>query len=152
MGHGHVIWLQPLLLPLRVQLRCQGNPGSRGLGLALCLSDVGAPGWPHRGCSFWGGGGCAASLLRPKEPQLIPVPFPLFQGLIVLGEASPPDAAVDDVSCPISAEVKLEPGADRLVSASSRSSWVCELHLGGFCGREDSFKLLWERDQRVTEC
>ncbi|XP_064030722.1 KAT8 regulatory NSL complex subunit 1 isoform X2 [Pogoniulus pusillus] len=36
------------------------------------------------------------------------------KGLIVLGEASPPDAAVDDVSRPASAEVKLEPGADRL--------------------------------------
>ncbi|XP_033926047.1 KAT8 regulatory NSL complex subunit 1 isoform X2 [Melopsittacus undulatus] len=41
------------------------------------------------------------------------------KGLIVLGEASPPDPAVDDASRPVSAEVKLEPGADRLgVSAS----------------------------------
>lgn len=65
--------------------------------------------------------GCAVSLLNPKDPRLIPVPFPLFQGLIVLGEASPPDPAVDDASRPVSAEVKLEPGADRLVSASSRA-------------------------------
>ncbi|NXN28401.1 KANL1 protein, partial [Nycticryphes semicollaris] len=36
------------------------------------------------------------------------------KGLIVLGEASPPDPAVDDTSRPVSAEVKLEPGADRL--------------------------------------
>ncbi|NXJ71708.1 KANL1 protein, partial [Rostratula benghalensis] len=36
------------------------------------------------------------------------------KGLIVLGEASPPDPAVDDASRPVSAEVKLEPGADRL--------------------------------------
>lgn len=68
------------------------------------------------------------SLLRPKDPQLIPVPFPLFQGLVVLGEASPPEPAVDDASRPVSAEVKLEPGADRLVSASSRSDWVQILH------------------------
>uniref|UniRef100_A0A8C3UYQ9 KAT8 regulatory NSL complex subunit 1 n=1 Tax=Catharus ustulatus TaxID=91951 RepID=A0A8C3UYQ9_CATUS len=39
------------------------------------------------------------------------------KGLIVLGEASPPDPAVDD-SRPLRAEVKLEPGAERLVSAS----------------------------------
>lgn len=45
--------------------------------------------------------------------------FPLLQGLIVLGEASPPEPAVDDSSRPLRAEVKLEPGADRLVSASS---------------------------------
>ncbi|KFO97593.1 KAT8 regulatory NSL complex subunit 1 [Calypte anna] len=36
------------------------------------------------------------------------------KGLIVLGEASPPDPAVDDASHPLSAEVKLEPGAERL--------------------------------------
>uniref|UniRef100_A0A8D0F8I6 KAT8 regulatory NSL complex subunit 1 n=1 Tax=Strix occidentalis caurina TaxID=311401 RepID=A0A8D0F8I6_STROC len=50
------------------------------------------------------------------------------KGLIVLGEASPPDPAVDDASRPVSAEVKLEPGADRLVSASSRRDWVQILH------------------------
>uniref|UniRef100_A0A8C0FG97 KAT8 regulatory NSL complex subunit 1 n=1 Tax=Bubo bubo TaxID=30461 RepID=A0A8C0FG97_BUBBB len=43
------------------------------------------------------------------------------KGLIVLGEASPPDPAVDDASRPVSAEVKLEPGADRLVSYLSFS-------------------------------
>lgn len=67
-----------------------------------------------------------------KGPQLIPVPFPLFQGLIVLGEASPPDPAADDASRPFSAEVKLEPGADWLVSASSRSDWVQMLHVHQF--------------------
>lgn len=58
--------------------------------------------------------------MNPKDPRLIPVPFPLFQGLIVLGEAAPPDPAVDDASRAVSAEGKLEPGAERLVSASSR--------------------------------
>ncbi|NXS99143.1 KANL1 protein, partial [Jacana jacana] len=42
------------------------------------------------------------------------------KGLIVLGEASPPDPAVDDVSHPVSAEVKLEPGADRLSVSGSQ--------------------------------
>ncbi|XP_074973239.1 KAT8 regulatory NSL complex subunit 1 isoform X4 [Phalacrocorax aristotelis] len=42
------------------------------------------------------------------------------KGLIVLGEASPPDPAVDDASRPISAEVKLEPGADRLSVSGSQ--------------------------------
>ncbi|XP_075027394.1 KAT8 regulatory NSL complex subunit 1 isoform X2 [Calonectris borealis] len=42
------------------------------------------------------------------------------KGLIVLGEASPPDPAVDDASRPVSAEVKLEPGADRLVYPKRR--------------------------------
>ncbi|XP_054657154.1 KAT8 regulatory NSL complex subunit 1 isoform X3 [Grus americana] len=42
------------------------------------------------------------------------------KGLIVLGEASPPDPAVDDASCPVSAEVKLEPGADRLSVSGSQ--------------------------------
>lgn len=88
--------------------------------------------------SFLGDDGRAVSLLRPKDLQLIPVPFPLFQGLIVLGEASPPDPAVDDASRPVSAEVKLEPGADRLVSASSRSDWVQILHVREFLGREGS--------------
>ncbi|NWS77085.1 KANL1 protein, partial [Crotophaga sulcirostris] len=36
------------------------------------------------------------------------------KGLIVLGEASSPDPAVDGASRPVSAEVKLEPGANRL--------------------------------------
>lgn len=81
-------------------------------------------------------------MLRMKDLQLIPVPFPLFQGLIVLGEASPPDPAVDDASRPVSAEVKLEPGADRLVSASSRSDWVQILHIHEFwVGKVCPFKL-----------
>ncbi|NXP71118.1 KANL1 protein, partial [Ramphastos sulfuratus] len=42
------------------------------------------------------------------------------KGLIVLGEASPPDAAVDDASRPLSAEVKLEPGAERLSAPGSQ--------------------------------
>ncbi|XP_075299899.1 KAT8 regulatory NSL complex subunit 1 isoform X3 [Opisthocomus hoazin] len=42
------------------------------------------------------------------------------KGLIVLGEASPPDPAVDDASRPVSAEVKLEPGADRLSVCGSQ--------------------------------
>ncbi|XP_029877304.1 KAT8 regulatory NSL complex subunit 1 isoform X3 [Aquila chrysaetos chrysaetos] len=42
------------------------------------------------------------------------------KGLIVLGEASPPDPAVDDASRPVSAEVKLEPGADRLSISGSQ--------------------------------
>ncbi|KQK73585.1 hypothetical protein AAES_165658 [Amazona aestiva] len=42
------------------------------------------------------------------------------KGLIVLGEASPPDPAVDDASRPVSAEVKLEPGADRLGVSGSQ--------------------------------
>ncbi|XP_069642758.1 KAT8 regulatory NSL complex subunit 1 isoform X3 [Haliaeetus albicilla] len=42
------------------------------------------------------------------------------KGLIVLGEASPPDPAVDDASRPVSAEVKLEPGADRLSVSGSQ--------------------------------
>ncbi|KAM6108066.1 LOW QUALITY PROTEIN: KAT8 regulatory NSL complex subunit 1 [Pterocles gutturalis] len=40
------------------------------------------------------------------------------KGLIVLGEASPPDPA--DASHPLSAEVKLEPGADRLSVSGSQ--------------------------------
>ncbi|XP_048782888.1 KAT8 regulatory NSL complex subunit 1 isoform X2 [Lagopus muta] len=36
------------------------------------------------------------------------------KGLIVLGEAAPPDPAADDASRPVSADVKLEPGAERL--------------------------------------
>ncbi|XP_025052669.1 KAT8 regulatory NSL complex subunit 1 isoform X5 [Alligator sinensis] len=36
------------------------------------------------------------------------------KGLIALGEASPPDPAADDASHSLSAEVKLEPGIDRL--------------------------------------
>lgn len=87
---------------------------------------------------FLGDAGCAVSVLRSEDPQLIPVPFPLFQGLIVLGEASPPDPAADDASRPFSAEVKLEPGADRLVSASSRRNWVQILHAHRFwVGRVD---------------
>lgn len=62
--------------------------------------------------------GCAVALLGPKEPRFIHALFHLFQGLIVLGEASPPDPAADDASRPISADVKLEPGAERLVSAA----------------------------------
>ncbi|NWU87180.1 KANL1 protein, partial [Onychorhynchus coronatus] len=42
------------------------------------------------------------------------------KGLIVLGEASPPDPAVDDSSHPVRAEVKLEPGADRLGVSGSQ--------------------------------
>ncbi|XP_009078969.1 PREDICTED: KAT8 regulatory NSL complex subunit 1, partial [Acanthisitta chloris] len=42
------------------------------------------------------------------------------KGLIVLGEASPPDPAVDDASRPVRAEVKLEPGADRLSVSGSQ--------------------------------
>uniref|UniRef100_A0A452IDR3 PEHE domain-containing protein n=1 Tax=Gopherus agassizii TaxID=38772 RepID=A0A452IDR3_9SAUR len=42
------------------------------------------------------------------------------KGLIVLGEASSPDTAVDDVSHPLSAEVKLEPGTDRLGTSISQ--------------------------------
>ncbi|NXU48589.1 KANL1 protein, partial [Turnix velox] len=42
------------------------------------------------------------------------------KGLVVLGEASPPDPAVDDGSRPISAEVKLEPGVDRLSVSGSQ--------------------------------
>ncbi|OPJ74626.1 KAT8 regulatory NSL complex subunit 1 isoform C [Patagioenas fasciata monilis] len=42
------------------------------------------------------------------------------KGLIVLGEASPPDPAADDASRPFSAEVKLEPGADRLSVSGSQ--------------------------------
>ncbi|XP_031456767.1 KAT8 regulatory NSL complex subunit 1 isoform X2 [Phasianus colchicus] len=42
------------------------------------------------------------------------------KGLIVLGEASPPDPAVDDASRPISADVKLEPGAERLSVSGSQ--------------------------------
>ncbi|XP_068775558.1 KAT8 regulatory NSL complex subunit 1 isoform X1 [Struthio camelus] len=42
------------------------------------------------------------------------------KGLIVLGEASPPDPAVDDASRPVSTEVKLEPGADRLSVSGSQ--------------------------------
>ncbi|KAM9112672.1 KAT8 regulatory NSL complex subunit 1 isoform 1-T3 [Pangshura tecta] len=42
------------------------------------------------------------------------------KGLIVLGEASSPDTAVDDASHPLSAEVKLEPGTDRLGASISQ--------------------------------
>ncbi|KFU83676.1 KAT8 regulatory NSL complex subunit 1, partial [Chaetura pelagica] len=42
------------------------------------------------------------------------------KGLIVLGEASTPDPAGDDASRPISAEVKLEPGAERLSVSGSQ--------------------------------
>ncbi|NWU34494.1 KANL1 protein, partial [Hylia prasina] len=42
------------------------------------------------------------------------------KGLIVLGEASPPDPAADDSSRPVRAEVKLEPGADRLSVSGSQ--------------------------------
>ncbi|NXW85951.1 KANL1 protein, partial [Alopecoenas beccarii] len=42
------------------------------------------------------------------------------KGLIVLGEGSPPDPAADDASRPFSAEVKLEPGADRLSVSGSQ--------------------------------
>ncbi|XP_015741256.1 KAT8 regulatory NSL complex subunit 1 isoform X1 [Coturnix japonica] len=42
------------------------------------------------------------------------------KGLIVLGEASPPDPTVDDASRPISADVKLEPGAERLSVSGSQ--------------------------------
>ncbi|KFO62824.1 KAT8 regulatory NSL complex subunit 1, partial [Corvus brachyrhynchos] len=42
------------------------------------------------------------------------------KGLIVLGEASPPDPAVDDSSRPVRAEVKLEPGAERLSVSGSQ--------------------------------
>lgn len=66
--------------------------------------------------------GCAVALLAPREPRFIHAPFPLLQGLIVLGEASPPDPAADDASRPMSADVKLEPGAERLVSAAVRGA------------------------------
>uniref|UniRef100_A0A8C9EGW3 KAT8 regulatory NSL complex subunit 1 n=1 Tax=Pavo cristatus TaxID=9049 RepID=A0A8C9EGW3_PAVCR len=42
------------------------------------------------------------------------------KGLIVLGEASPPDPAADDASRPVSADVKLEPGAERLSVSGSQ--------------------------------
>ncbi|NXA61044.1 KANL1 protein, partial [Mohoua ochrocephala] len=42
------------------------------------------------------------------------------KGLIVLGEASPPDPAAEDSSRPVRAEVKLEPGADRLSVSGSQ--------------------------------
>ncbi|NXN80170.1 KANL1 protein, partial [Bombycilla garrulus] len=42
------------------------------------------------------------------------------KGLIVLGEASPADPAVDDSSRPLRAEVKLEPGAERLSVSGSQ--------------------------------
>ncbi|KAM9174821.1 KAT8 regulatory NSL complex subunit 1 isoform 2-T3 [Mergus octosetaceus] len=42
------------------------------------------------------------------------------KGLIVLGEAAPPDPAVDDASRPVSAEGKLEPGAERLSVSGSQ--------------------------------
>ncbi|NWV26205.1 KANL1 protein, partial [Origma solitaria] len=42
------------------------------------------------------------------------------KGLIVLGEASPADPAVDDSCRPVRAEVKLEPGADRLSVSGSQ--------------------------------
>ncbi|XP_043359393.1 KAT8 regulatory NSL complex subunit 1 isoform X3 [Dermochelys coriacea] len=42
------------------------------------------------------------------------------KGLIVLGEAFSPDTAVDDASHPLSAEVKLEPGTDRLGASISQ--------------------------------
>ncbi|PKU32598.1 hypothetical protein llap_17098 [Limosa lapponica baueri] len=72
------------------------------------------------GGSFWGMRDAQFPLPGPKDLRLIPLPFPLFQGLIVLGEASPPDPAVDDASRPVSAEVKLEPGADRLNVSGSQ--------------------------------
>uniref|UniRef100_A0A8B9ZTQ8 KAT8 regulatory NSL complex subunit 1 n=1 Tax=Anas zonorhyncha TaxID=75864 RepID=A0A8B9ZTQ8_9AVES len=42
------------------------------------------------------------------------------KGLIVLGEAAPPDPAVDDASRAVSAEGKLEPGAERLSVSGSQ--------------------------------
>ncbi|XP_021233333.1 KAT8 regulatory NSL complex subunit 1 isoform X2 [Numida meleagris] len=42
------------------------------------------------------------------------------KGLIVLGEASPPDPAADDASRPVSADVKPEPGAERLSVSGSQ--------------------------------
>ncbi|XP_019403997.1 PREDICTED: KAT8 regulatory NSL complex subunit 1 isoform X3 [Crocodylus porosus] len=42
------------------------------------------------------------------------------KGLIALGEASPPDPAADDASRSLSAEVKLEPGIDRLGASVSQ--------------------------------
>ncbi|XP_065603302.1 KAT8 regulatory NSL complex subunit 1 isoform X2 [Cyrtonyx montezumae] len=42
------------------------------------------------------------------------------KGLIVLGEASPPDPTVDDLSRPVSADVKLEPGVERLSVSGSQ--------------------------------
>ncbi|NXO61425.1 KANL1 protein, partial [Phainopepla nitens] len=42
------------------------------------------------------------------------------KGLIVLGEASPPDPAADDSSRVLRAEVKLEPGAERLSVSGSQ--------------------------------
>ncbi|NXC27881.1 KANL1 protein, partial [Campylorhamphus procurvoides] len=42
------------------------------------------------------------------------------KGLIVLGEASPPDAAGEDSARPVRAEVKVEPGAERLSVSGSQ--------------------------------
>ncbi|NXD26866.1 KANL1 protein, partial [Spelaeornis formosus] len=42
------------------------------------------------------------------------------KGLIVLGEASPPDPAADKKNRPVRAEAKLEPGADRLSVSGSQ--------------------------------
>ncbi|NWR23539.1 KANL1 protein, partial [Emberiza fucata] len=82
--------------------------------------------WHHVWKPWWegiqhggvGDGGGAVSPWTPKDLQFIPVP--LLQGLIVLGEASPPDPAVDDSSRPVRAEVRLEPGAERLSVSGSQ--------------------------------
>jgi len=53
-GWRHVVWLQPPSFPLRVQLRCQENPGSGGFGLASHLKNaVGIQALLCSGCSFW---------------------------------------------------------------------------------------------------
>lgn len=77
--------------------------------------------------------GCAVALLGPKEPHLIHALFHLFQGLIVLGEAAPPDPAADDASRPVSADVKPEPGAERLVSAAVHGAQPSYPHPSGIC-------------------
>ncbi|NWR79667.1 KANL1 protein, partial [Centropus unirufus] len=47
------------------------------------------------------------------------------KGLIVLGEASPPDPATDGASRPVSTEIKLEPGAERLSVPGSQPLENC---------------------------
>lgn len=88
-----------------------------------------------------GDSGCAVSLWTSKDLQFIPVP--LLQGLIVLGEASPPDPAVDDSSRPVRAEVRLEPGAERLVSARVGLTDCSRGFPAPLLGREGSSLKLW---------
>lgn len=84
--------------------------------------------WEHPGVQFGSTLGCSFPV-HTRGCAVIAVP--LLQGLIVLGEASPPDPAVED-SRPVRAEVKLEPGAERLVSASAGAGGSsCSLHSPG---------------------